>query len=45
MTDDQGVTLIEYGLIALLIGVAVAATVGNIGTNLNSVFVDVSTKV
>jgi pilus assembly protein Flp/PilA len=43
--DKAGVTLIEYGLIAILIGVAFIATIGIIGTNLNTVFVNVSTKV
>ena len=36
--DEQGVTAIEYGLIAALIGVAAIAGMGLIGTNLQGVF-------
>ena len=36
--DEEGVTMIEYGLIAALIAVAVVATVVTIGTNLNTLF-------
>jgi pilus assembly protein Flp/PilA len=44
-SDIQGVTLIEYGLIAALIAVFLAAILGTVGTNLNSLFNTVSTKV
>ena len=43
--DKTGVTLIEYGMIALFIGVFVVTTVGFIGTNLSSIFTTVSTKI
>jgi pilus assembly protein Flp/PilA len=36
--DEEGVTAIEYGLIASLIAVAIIATVELVGTNLNNVF-------
>ncbi|MCL4183859.1 MAG: Flp family type IVb pilin [Burkholderiaceae bacterium] len=36
--DEEGVTAVEYGLIAALIVVVIAATVDNIGTRLNTVF-------
>ncbi|KAI3592639.1 Flp pilus assembly protein, pilin Flp [Cupriavidus sp. U2] len=36
--DDDGVTAIEYGLIAALIAVVIIATVQTVGTNLSSVF-------
>lgn len=36
--DENGVTAIEYGLIAALIGVAVAATAGSIGENIKAAF-------
>ena len=36
--DEEGVTMIEYGLIAALIALAVVATVVTIGTNLNTLF-------
>ena len=43
--DENGVTAIEYGLIAALIGVAVATTAKTLGTDLSNVFAAVSTKV
>lgn len=43
--DNQGVTLIEYGLIAALIAVALATILGTVGTNLNTLFDTVSTKI
>ena len=43
--DDKGVTLIEYGLIAALIAVALAAILATVGDNLNTLFTTVSTKV
>lgn len=36
--DDSGATAIEYGLIAMLISVAIITVLGAIGTNLNSTF-------
>ena len=36
--DDEGVTAIEYGLIAALISVVIIATLILVGTNLNLVF-------
>ena len=36
--DEDGVTAIEYGLIAALIAVVIIATVQIVGTNLSSVF-------
>ncbi|MFA5490610.1 MAG: Flp family type IVb pilin [Candidimonas sp.] len=44
-SDIKGVTLIEYGLIAALIAVALAAILGTVGTNLNNLFGTVSSKV
>ncbi len=43
LRDEEGVTAIEYGLIAALIAVAVIATVYLVGTELNSVFVKIKT--
>lgn len=40
--DEEGVTAIEYGLIAALIAVAIIAAVTLIGTNLNIIFGQVS---
>ncbi|SDO80324.1 pilus assembly protein Flp/PilA [Ralstonia sp. 25mfcol4.1] len=36
--NDDGVTAIEYGLIAALIAVVIIATVQIVGTNLSAVF-------
>jgi len=36
--DEEGVTAIEYGLIAALIAVVIIGAVRTIGTNLNTVF-------
>jgi len=36
--DEQGVTAIEYGLIAALISVVIIGTVTVVGTNLDAVF-------
>lgn len=44
-SDVKGVTLIEYGLIAALIAVALATILGTVGTNLNTLFTTISTKV
>jgi len=43
ITDESGVTAIEYGLIAGLISVVIIVAVGAIGTNLNLVFTYIST--
>jgi pilus assembly protein Flp/PilA len=36
--DESGVTAIEYGLIATLIGVAIIVGAGTLGTNLDATF-------
>jgi pilus assembly protein Flp/PilA len=41
VADENGVTAIEYGLIASLIGVAMVAVLGPIGDQLSSKFHDV----
>ena len=38
MHDEDGVTAIEYGLIAALIAIVIIASVQIVGTQLNSVF-------
>ena len=38
LRDEEGVTAIEYGLIAALIAVVILVAVSLIGTNLNAVF-------
>ena len=42
--DESGATAIEYGLIAALIAVAIVTAVTAVGTNLNSIFSNVNTK-
>lgn len=44
VADENGVTAIEYGLIAALVGVAITAAVKGLGTQLNLTFADVVTK-
>ena len=44
LTDESGVTAIEYGLIAALIAVAAVTILGTVGTNLTTVFSKVATK-
>ena len=40
--EENGVTAIEYGLIAALIAVAIVVAVGTVGTTLNDLFTTVS---
>jgi pilus assembly protein Flp/PilA len=41
--NEEGVTAIEYGLIAGLIAVIIITAVGLIGTNLNTIFNTIAT--
>jgi|APSaa5957512535_1039671.scaffolds.fasta_scaffold998272_1 pilus assembly protein Flp/PilA len=43
LKDKSGVTAIEYGLIAALVGVAIIGGVTLLGGSLNTMFTDVST--
>ena len=40
--DENGVTAVEYGLIAALIAVAAVVVMGTVGTNLSGVFSQVA---
>jgi pilus assembly protein Flp/PilA len=42
--NEEGVSAIEYGLLAAGIAVAIIATVAALGSNLNSTFSSVSTS-
>ncbi|WP_236066715.1 Flp family type IVb pilin [Paraburkholderia haematera] len=42
--DEQGVTAIEYGLIAALIAVTIIVAVALVGTDLNAVFNTISSE-
>ncbi|MDL2355198.1 MAG: Flp family type IVb pilin [Pseudomonadota bacterium] len=44
VADENGVTAIEYGLIAALVGVAIAGAVKLLGTQLDTTFGDIVTK-
>ncbi|HEX8477068.1 MAG TPA: Flp family type IVb pilin [Telluria sp.] len=44
IADENGVTAIEYGLIAALIGVAIAGTAKVLGGDISSVFAYISEK-
>lgn len=44
LNDEEGVTAIEYGLIAALIAVAIITTVQTVGGDLNAVFTRISTE-
>lgn len=40
--DEEGVTAIEYGLLAALIAVAIIVGAGLVGSNLNTMFTNIS---
>jgi len=42
MRDEEGVTAIEYGLIASLIAVAIVVAAGLVGTNLSTLFTSIA---
>lgn len=42
--EESGATAIEYGLIAALISVALIAGATTLGSNLNTIFTNISTK-
>ena len=45
ISDEQGATAIEYGLIASLIAVAIIAGASALGTSLNSTFQAISSDI
>jgi pilus assembly protein Flp/PilA len=44
ISNEKGVTVIEYGLIASLVAVVIITAVTLVGTNLTSVFSNVASK-
>ncbi len=42
--EEEGVTAIEYGLIAALIAVVIVTAVALVGTKLNTIFTTVASK-
>jgi pilus assembly protein Flp/PilA len=45
LKDEEGVTMLEYGLIAALVGVAAIVALTTLGTKLSSTFSNVATQV
>jgi pilus assembly protein Flp/PilA len=45
LRDESGVTAIEYGLIAALVGVAIIIGAGLLGTALNSTFATIANTI
>ena len=45
LKSDDGVTAIEYGLIAALIAVAIITAVALVGTNLTATFNTIASKI
>ena len=44
VNDDRGVDLIEYALLAGLVGIAAVTTLGDIGTKVKNIFISINTK-
>jgi pilus assembly protein Flp/PilA len=44
MRDEEGVTAIEYGLIASLIALAIIVGAGKLGTALDTLFTNIATE-
>ncbi len=44
LSNEQGATAIEYGLIAAGIALAIIAVVNGLGTNLNTMFTSVNSS-
>lgn len=42
--DDEGATMVEYGLMVALIAIVCILAITSIGTNLNSVFNDIASS-
>jgi len=45
LRDDRGATAVEYGLMVALIAAVIILAVTALGTNLNTIFQDVASKV
>ncbi len=44
LRDEEGATMVEYGLMVALIAIVCIGAVTTIGTNLNNVFTDIGNK-
>ncbi len=45
LKDEEGATMVEYGLVVALIAVAVVATLGPLGTKIADLFTTVAGKI
>ena len=45
LKDEEGVTAIEYGLIAALIAIVIIVAVTLVGTSLNGIFTTIATTI
>ncbi|WP_254700381.1 Flp family type IVb pilin [Trinickia violacea] len=45
LRDDEGATMVEYGLMVALIAIVCIGAVTTIGTNLNLVFSDIAAAI
>lgn len=45
LTDEEGATALEYGLLAAFIGAAIIASVQNLGTSIIQAFTDVDNAI
>ncbi|MBA3037343.1 MAG: Flp family type IVb pilin [Desulfobacterium sp.] len=45
MKEEEGVTALEYGLIAALIAAVIITAVTNIGTKINAAFVSIAAAI
>ena len=45
VSDESGVTAMEYGMIAALIAVVILTTLGLLGDNLNTTFSNIKTAI
>lgn len=44
LRDEDGVTMVEYGMIAALVSVVAVAALANIGSNINTAFTEICNK-
>lgn len=44
IVDEDGVTAIEYGLLAALVGVVIVGAAATLGTNLEALFTDIAAE-
>jgi pilus assembly protein Flp/PilA len=45
LSDEEGATAVEYGLIIALVGAAITVAVSNLGSGLTLVFTNIANKI